>query len=204
MLASDNLSFYDPGVIEVGPTVPIESDPVAYTVDQTKGLQLGVSVGYGGASLDAEVSRERAERNIPRTDCRLLEGYPRYVQRNEGPPDGAHWTFCENVKARSGLPRVVRTAVLLERRPGDELGRFAATVATQGHVSIWADLGEKLRKFVGLAVRDDPLILDPAPRPGVAHGATVLFGTKDWGDRENPFDKNKLAEVDLDKAVFIP
>ncbi|KAL9020191.1 MAG: hypothetical protein Q9185_002561 [Variospora sp. 1 TL-2023] len=203
MFPGDELSFYDPAVVKVGPTVPIESDPVEYTVDQTTGLKLGANVGFNGASIDPEMSRNNTESGIRRVDYRLQEGYPLYVKRDSGPMDGAHWTLRENVKAQSGLPRLVRTAVLLERRPGDDEGRFAATISTKVRVSVWENAVEKFRRAVGRVPNDDPVHINPAPRKGIAHGATVLFGSRDVAEIESPFDKDNLNAVDLDDIIVI-
>lgn len=172
-----------------------------YTVDQTTGSKLGAKIGFNGASIDPEVSHNKTESGIRHVDYRLLEGYPLYVKRDRGPMDGAHWTLRKNVKAQSGLPRLVRTAVLLERRPGDDQGQFAATISTKVSVSVWENTVEKFRRAVGRVPNDDPVHINPAPRKGIAHGATVLFGSRDVAEIENPFDKDNSNAVDLDDVI---
>ncbi|KAK3390878.1 hypothetical protein B0H63DRAFT_520086 [Podospora didyma] len=204
MFPGDEIDFYDPDVVKVNPTVPRESDPVTYTVDKKTGFKLGASLGYNGiASVDPEMSKETAESGITRIDYRVQQGFPLYVKRESGPMDGAHWSFFENVKAESGLPHLVRTAVLLQRRDYDETGPFAATFTTVTSVSVWEDAKEKFKRAVGMVPRDEPVHIDPSPRKGVTHGATVLFGSRAVAHRVSTFDRLNLDDVDLDQAVAI-
>ncbi|KAL2155736.1 hypothetical protein VTH82DRAFT_478 [Thermothelomyces myriococcoides] len=62
--------------------------------------------------------------------------------------------------ARSGLPAFFRTAVLLERRPGDT-ARFTATFTIRAEIDDLTDALIRFKRFVGLVPRDDPIIFDP-------------------------------------------
>ncbi|KAL9099540.1 MAG: hypothetical protein Q9163_004972, partial [Psora crenata] len=142
MLPSDDLTEYDPAVTKVGPTVPLLSSEITYMVDRKTGARLGFSIGFGGnASISPEVSSETTESGIQRIDYMVQAGYPFYAHRSSGDPDGVHWTFQENVKQQSGLPRVIGTAVLLQRSE-DDFGPFEATFKTTSNVSIMVDAAE--------------------------------------------------------------
>ncbi|KHE83772.1 hypothetical protein GE21DRAFT_1334699 [Neurospora crassa] len=65
-------------------------------------------------------------------------------------------------KAKTGMPPVVRTAMLLRRQKRDRKGKFAITVEVESEVNWWQDTKEKVRKAIGARYRDDPVNFDPA------------------------------------------
>ncbi|KAL9639491.1 MAG: hypothetical protein Q9204_001066 [Flavoplaca sp. TL-2023a] len=202
MLPSEDLAGFDPVVAKVGPSVPSESSPITYTVGETSGGSLGLSLGFGGyAALEPEVHSETTKSGIQRIDYSVQAGYPLLKNKNSGLPNGVLWTFQENSTQESGLPRVIRTAVLLERYNKD-FGAFEATIKTTSHVSCMEDVKEALRRAVGKIPIDDPVIFDPKPRADVPHGGVVLSGDKgDLTDVENPIDFKNLKSEDLDKLI---
>ncbi len=204
MLPTEDLSGFDPAVVKVGPSVPSESSPITYTVGKTSGGSLGLSVGLGGyAALEPEVHRETTKSGIQRIDYSVQAGYPLLKNKNSGQPNGVLWTFQENSTRKSGLPRVIRTAVLLERYNRD-FGAFKANVKTTTHVSVMEDAKEALRRAVGKFPIDDPVIFDPEPRPDIPHGGVVLSGDKsDLKDVKNPIDYENLKAEDLDELIAI-
>lgn len=202
MLPRDDLKYYDPGVISVGPTVPLTSSATVYVVEQRTGIKLGLNVGIIGSTINPELSHERVESNIQRVDYSVQEGYPVYVNKNRGLTDGVHWTFMENSKQQSGLPRLIRTAVLLDRREND-LGAFECNFKTTAYISVFESLAENLRRAVGRVPWDDPVMINPAPSVDMNHGAAVLFGSKDVSHLKSPFNKDNLGAEDLDSLIII-
>ncbi|KAL8641164.1 MAG: hypothetical protein Q9226_008668, partial [Calogaya cf. arnoldii] len=156
MLPSEDLSGFDPEVVKVGPSVPSENSPTTYTVGETSGVSLGLSLGFGGyAAIEPEVHSETTKSGIQRIDYSVQAGYPLMKNKNSGPPNGVLWTFQENSTQESGLPKVIRTAVLLERYSKD-FGAFEATIKTTSHVSCMEDAKEALRRAVGKIPIDHP------------------------------------------------
>ncbi|KAL8929524.1 MAG: hypothetical protein Q9208_001193 [Pyrenodesmia sp. 3 TL-2023] len=204
MLPSEDLAGFDPAVVKIGPSVPLENSSMTYTVDKTSGGSFGLSVGVGGyATLEPKVHSETTKSGIQRIDYSVQAGYPFLKNKNSGPPNGVLWTFQENSTQESGLPKVIRTAVLLERYD-DDFGAFEATIKTTSHISFMEDAKESLRRAVGKIPVDDPVIFDPQPRADIPHGGVVLSGDKsDLTDVENPIDFKNLKFEDLDKLIAI-
>ncbi|KAI2473681.1 hypothetical protein F4781DRAFT_379823 [Annulohypoxylon bovei var. microspora] len=101
---------------------------------------------------------------VRRGDCMAVEGTEAFVNRAAGKPNAARFTLRENASQKSGVPRYLRVAVLLERRAGDE-GLFLATVNVKAHVSVFADAGERVRRIMGSIPLDDAVCFDPKMAP---------------------------------------
>ncbi|KAI2776818.1 hypothetical protein F4815DRAFT_448957 [Daldinia loculata] len=94
----------------------------------------------------------------------VVEGTEAFVNRAAGKPNAARFTLRENASQKSGVPKYLRVAVLLERRPGDE-GLFLATVNVRAHVSVFADATERVRRIMGKIPLDDAVCFDPKIPP---------------------------------------
>jgi hypothetical protein len=204
MLPGEDLTGFDPAVVKVGPSVPLQDSPITYTVDRTSGRSLGFSLGFGGyVALEPKVSSETTKSGIQRIDYRIQAGYPFLANKSSGPPNGVQWTFQENSMQESGLPRAIRTAVLVQRYNND-FGAFEATIKTTSHVSFMQNAKETLKRSVGKIPVDDPVVFDPKPRAEIPHGGVVLFGDKsDVNNVKNPLDFKNLKSEDLDKLIRI-
>ncbi|OTA78579.1 hypothetical protein M434DRAFT_242747 [Hypoxylon sp. CO27-5] len=112
-----------------------------------------------GASYVYEISDE-----VVRGDSMVVEGTEAFVNRAAGKPNAARFTLRENGTQRSGVPRYLRVAVLLERRAGDD-GLFVAMVNVRAHVSVLADAGERVRRIMGRIPLDDAVVFDPKVPP---------------------------------------
>ncbi|OTB14239.1 hypothetical protein K445DRAFT_302929 [Daldinia sp. EC12] len=124
------------------------------------GVQLGADpVASAGVSYTYEMS-DAAERG----DSMTVEGTEAFVGRAAGKPNAARFALRENASQKSGVPKYLRVAVLLERRVGDE-GLFLATVNVRAHVSVFADASEKVRRIVGRIPPDDAVVFDPRIPP---------------------------------------
>jgi hypothetical protein len=203
MLPGEDLTIFDPAVVKVGPTVPLQQSPITYRVDKTSGISLGLNLGFGGCiSLEPEVSYETTKSDIQRMDYSVQAGFLLLANKSSGPPNGVVWSFQENATQESGLPRLVRTAVLVERHRRD-FGAFEATIKTTTHISFIQDAKEKLKRAVGKIPVDDPVLFDPKHGAEIPHG-TVLFGDKsDVKNVENPIDSANLKSEDLDILIAI-
>ncbi|KAI1775573.1 hypothetical protein F4818DRAFT_457800 [Hypoxylon cercidicola] len=116
-------------------------------------------VATAGASYTYEASDA-----VDRGDSMAVEGAEAFVGRAAGKPNAARFTLRENASQRSGVPRHLRVAVLLGRRPGDQ-GLFLATVNVRASVSVFADAAEKVRKVMGRIPLDDAVVFDPKVKP---------------------------------------
>ncbi|KAI2619316.1 hypothetical protein GGR54DRAFT_139434 [Hypoxylon sp. NC1633] len=178
---ANDLARYDPQVSALAPHGARALHRSTHAARSKHGFeafaQAGAEpAGTAGARYTYEVGSAASVR-----DAMAVEGAPAYVGRAAGKPNAARFTLRENESQRSGVPRLLRVAVLLRRRRGDKLGLFVATVAVRARVSVWADAGEIVRRIVGRVPRDDAVVFDPACRPTT--------------DR---FPVGRLALVDLD------
>ncbi|KAJ0116029.1 hypothetical protein J7T55_004973 [Diaporthe amygdali] len=201
--SEDDLSECTPQVRAVAPNVSIKSYTTGRKVTSENSVKASMRVGYEPfAAVTPEASRKQTE-TTERTDYRFMAGYPAFVKKRYGEPNSVHWTLQENVPQESGVPHIVRTAVLLQRTTGDS-GIFSATINTSVHISVLADAAEMLRKAVGSVPKNDPVYFDTRPLPGVTHGAAVLYGRKDGlSNQHSPCDQRKLGDVDLTQFLVV-
>ncbi|KAK1833533.1 hypothetical protein QBC39DRAFT_401464 [Podospora conica] len=196
-----DLAEYAPGVAAVAPDVPLESRVSSREVTVEASAGAKVTAGYPGIVSGGPEAGWRRTEVTRRRDYRFVAGYPTYVEKTYGEPNGVHWTLQENGSEKSGLPGRVRTAVLLQRNVGDGRGMFSATINASVKVSVLADGAESLRKLVGLIPKDDPVYFDPGAVEEAEHGAAVLYGRPNVADEKGPVDKNNLIKADLLKLV---
>ncbi|KAK3359508.1 hypothetical protein B0T25DRAFT_100510 [Lasiosphaeria hispida] len=198
---ADHLSEYTPEVRAVAPSVPVKSYISGREVQVEHSVGGKLTVGYAPfVSAGPEAARKKTEKT-DRTDFRFVAGYPAYVDKKWGEPNSVHWTLQENGPQESGLPHLVRTAVLLQRKAGDAKGMFGAKIKTSADVSAWENAVQSLHKMVGAVPKDDPVYFDPKPAQGVTHGAAVLYGSREVANVESPFDQDNLGKEDLAKFL---
>ncbi|KAI4644049.1 uncharacterized protein J4E78_009632 [Alternaria triticimaculans] len=187
-------AYYDPNVAAVAPngTYSMLATPVA--VSQTRSTEAGGDAGIEYLKGTAKVSYELTE-SVERVDQITINGTERseYSHHNAdevGDPDRsnvAEWQLFENEAAKSGLPTFFRTAVLLERRDGDQ-SQFTCTFTIRAKVDNMTDTMTGLKRFIGRVPRDDPIIFAPSLQEV---GALTKH-------------KDKLDEVDLlDLCKFV-
>lgn len=164
----------------------------------SSGFSLGPTVGYDGfASLNAEYSRSK-EVGVRFTAAAKISGDIWHCDRMSGSPNAVKFSFFENPKAKTGVPPVVRTGILLRRQKRDRKGKFAMTVEVLSEVNWWQDTKEKVRKAIGARYRDDPVKFDPAVAYVVQDGKQV--------DRKKctipGVDWRRLGDLDLDQFLL--
>jgi len=141
-----------PGVSYVAPYGTEKGEITRFSVTKEGGGQAEATGGYPAFfSLVGRLSKN-ATRTVPRMDWSSISGEEAFVGIDSGEPDGVRWRMQENGTEESGLPCRVRTAVLLERRKGDD-GRFQARVETGATTSWRQDMGETMMDMVGLGAQ---------------------------------------------------
>ncbi|KAI1208946.1 uncharacterized protein F4807DRAFT_428201, partial [Annulohypoxylon truncatum] len=159
------LSRYDPAIRALAPHGHKSLLQSNFTRSSTHNIEASISAGTDPiASAGAKYAYALSE-NVERGDSMTVEGTPSFVGRSAGKPNAARFTLRENGTQRSGVPRHLRVAVLLERRAGDDEGLFLAEVNVRAHVSVLADAGERVRRVMGSVPLDDAVCFDPAARP---------------------------------------
>ncbi|KAI4867568.1 hypothetical protein F4820DRAFT_467748 [Hypoxylon rubiginosum] len=162
--AGDHLARWDPQVRGLAPSGHRALLQTTHTAGRKHGFEVYAEAGTdplatAGASYTYEMSD-----SVERGDCMAVEGTEAFVGRAAGKPNAARFTLRENASQRSGVPRHLRVAVLLGRRPGDE-GLFLATVDVRASVSVFADATEKVRRIMGRVPLDDAVVFDPRVPP---------------------------------------
>jgi hypothetical protein len=130
--------------------------------------------GSVGADLGYELTT-----STEREDCIRVNGQPRIINSagmTLNKPNGVEWNLFENTLARGGVPAHIRTAVLLERWPGDGKLGFTARVKVREKVDPVADAVRKVKDIVGLIPRDDPVDFDPTLGPTTDKIPVVKMG----------------------------
>lgn len=213
--------------------MPLKAGVTGRDVTEELSVVGKVVVGYAPiVEAGPEVSKKRTV-VTRRLDFKFAAGYPAFVKKRGGEPNSVHWWvvlwFCfgasswgllswcvcvmltcnidrtlrENASQQSGLPSLVRTAVLVKRREGDNLGLFKAEISANVKASVVSDGVESLLKLVGLVPKDDPVFFDPRVSAGLENGAAVLDGSQDVKNKTSPVkNKSNLADEDLDDFLM--
>ncbi|XDG10035.1 hypothetical protein ABKA04_009650 [Annulohypoxylon sp. FPYF3050] len=158
------LSRYDPIVRDLAPSGHSALLQTTFTTERKHALETYAEAGTDPIFTAGSKYAYSLSTATERGDSMVVEGMPAFVQRSSGKPNAARFTLRENGSQKSGVPRYLRVAVLLERRVGDE-GLFIATVNVKAHVSVFADAGEKVRRMMGSIPLDDAVCFDPRAEP---------------------------------------
>ncbi|XXG94924.1 hypothetical protein Hte_001183 [Hypoxylon texense] len=159
-----NLARWDPQVRGLAPSGHRALLQTTHAAGRRHAFEVYAEAGAdpaaaAGASYAYEISDA-----VERGDHAAVEGAEAFVGRAAGRPNAARFTLRENASQRSGVPRHLRVAVLLQRRPGDA-GLFLAAVRVRASVSVLADATEKVRRIMGRVPLDDAVVFDPAAPP---------------------------------------
>ncbi|KAL1640282.1 hypothetical protein SLS58_007098 [Diplodia intermedia] len=119
--------------------VKLEAPPLA-------GIGAGGELGW-----DKTVSMEL-------TDATKVIGSIDLRGRNYGPPNCASWTLLENEMTNTGIPAVMRMAILLKRR---NQAKFQCTF----EINATVDYKSNLERLFGTKPKDDPVFFDPDMEP---------------------------------------
>lgn len=161
-------TFYDPNIVTVAPSGTYEFMPTTGTTTRTRNSEAGLQVGIDFAYANGKMANELTTTTIT-TDRITISGgtsYQTNYETDDGDPDRcnvAEWHLFENKTTRGGLPTFFSTAVLLERREGDE-SRFTAHFTIRAEVDSMVDIWNGFKRVVGLLPRDDPIIFDPSTK----------------------------------------
>jgi len=165
---------YNPCVIECAPHGAYSLVETTKKVEKKKGWEPAVELGiHGAATVKSGFVYDLVE-TVDRAEHIYVNGIPVLDGMNMDPDrqNAVEWNLFEAEGQQSGIPRYFRTAVLLERRPGD-MERFTAKVSIKAKIAALDDAKRKVKSFLGQIPRDDPVIFDPTKPP-----TTQQFDTK--------------------------
>lgn len=120
-------------------------------------LQLGGAAPVGGVTATATVGWQKAV-SRDTSDQTTVTGSIDLKGRNFGPSNCASWTLLENKTTKTGVPPLLRTAVLLKRK---DYSPFQCEVKIDASV----DFKSSLERVFGRKPRDDSVLFDPELDP---------------------------------------
>lgn len=146
-------------------------------------LQLGAASPIGGLTATGALGWVKTV-SRDASDQTTIVGSIDLVGRNWGPKNSVSWTLLENKTMKTGVPRRMRTAVLLKRK--DE-NPFQCIAKIDAVVDLITTLG---RVFGGKGrdPRDDPVLFDP---------------DLDSTDNLQKYDTEELGVFDLESVCDI-
>jgi hypothetical protein len=154
----------NPEVLAIAPFGHFSLDPTLSLSGAKLTMGLGVTAGFAGiATVEPKLQRESTN-FAEKEDSGKIIGYIRIGGRPRAPPyvkNQAGWILTENKSQKSGIPHLLRTAMLVGRHDG---APFRAKVAVNADVDIAYSIRRCIRKVMGLS-KVDPVIFDPERAP---------------------------------------
>ena len=119
-------------------------------------LELGGAAPFAGVTAKGNAGWEKCvSRNT--SDQTTVTGSIDLKGRNYGPSNSVSWTLLENKSLETGVPPLLRTAILLRRKHKDP---FQCVVKIGAKVDLRSTL-ESVFGLKGRAPKDDPVLFDP-------------------------------------------
>ncbi|KAM7187649.1 hypothetical protein V8F33_011116 [Rhypophila sp. PSN 637] len=170
---------YDPWVQDCAPWGAYSLLETDKTLEKTKGWSPTLKLGVEGIPLSGELPYVyELKETVQRKEHLFVDGCPLPpLARKDGKPGYSHpdrfstvqWNLFENAGQESGIPRYFWTCVLVNRsemvRGLGKDAKFEAEIVIKVRVSVFEDTVERVRAFLGRAVKDDDLVFNPALLP---------------------------------------
>jgi len=149
----------DPEVAAIAPDGTFNLVPTTQHEEITQGgsLALGAAAPVGGITATGTASRQKAV-SRDTSDHTTVTGSIDLKERNWGAKNCASWTLLENKTAKTGVPKSMRTAILLKRKDDNP---FQCIVKIDAGV----DYKSSLERMFGGKPKDDPVLFDPDLEP---------------------------------------
>jgi hypothetical protein len=149
----------DPEVFDIAPNGTFNLVPTTQheEIKRSGSLQLGGAAPIGGVTATGTVALEKAV-SRDTSDHTTVTGSIDLKERNWGAKNCASWTLLENKRLKTGVPKSMRTAILLKRK--DEKP-FQCIVKIDAGV----DFKSSLERMFGGKPKDDPVLFDPDLEP---------------------------------------
>ncbi|RAH68476.1 uncharacterized protein BO66DRAFT_440092 [Aspergillus aculeatinus CBS 121060] len=168
-----------PEVYKIAPDGNFSLVPTSQREDIKRSVsgQAGASAPVGGLSITGTVGWEKTVSRDRQDHCTVV-GSRDLVGRNWGSANSASWTLLEKKSAQSGVPSLLRTAILLRRedeQPFECVVKLTADVVTGWRERLWGGKGR--------VPKDDPVLFDPLLDPT---------------NHLREFDVYNLGQVDLE------
>jgi hypothetical protein len=123
-------------------------------------VQLGGSAPIGGITASGSLGWEKCVSKNTRDQTTVI-GSIDLKGRNWGKSNCASWTLLENETAKTGVPALIRTAILLKRKHDNP---FQCVVKIDGSVDLWGTV-KQVFGGKGRRPKDDPVLFNPKFKP---------------------------------------
>ncbi|KUJ16880.1 uncharacterized protein LY89DRAFT_669327 [Mollisia scopiformis] len=149
----------DPEVASIAPDGTFNLVETTQHEEITRGgsLALGAAAPVGGLTATGTLSLEKAV-SRDTSDHTTVTGSIDLKERNWGAKNCASWTLLENKTTKTGVPKSMRTAILLKRKDDNP---FKCIVKIDAGV----DFKSSLERMFGGKPKDDPVLFDPDLEP---------------------------------------
>lgn len=129
-------------------------------VKRNASLQLGGAAPVGGLTAAGVLGWEKSVSRHTH-DQTTVVGSIDLKGRNWGKSNSASWTLLENGTTKTGVPTLLKTAVLLKRT---DKSPFQCVVKIDATLDLWSRLG-RVFGGIGRTPTDDPVLFDPVLPP---------------------------------------
>jgi hypothetical protein len=157
-VSADSAVAADPVVLKIAPRGRMTLVPTTQKETTIHGGKAKAGGGVLGATVGGTIKWEKSVSHET-NDATTVVGSIDLVGRSFGESNGASWSLLENKSVETGVPALVRTAVLLRRADADT--EFHAPFKIRAH----ADLRSSLERVFGKTPKDDPILYDPSLPP---------------------------------------
>ncbi|KAK8054801.1 hypothetical protein PG993_000028 [Apiospora rasikravindrae] len=159
---------------------------------ETKSITRGAEMSIGmsqfaelSGSLKWEETTERTRKSYTR-----VIGSTDYESFNSGAYDRARWVLLENESLNTGVPKVFRTGILLQR---EDMEKFGCDV----RIKIKADVRSRLEDFFGgWKADDDTVLFNPREKMPARQLQAVESGKVDTKNLGN-FDLGAIGNIEF-------
>lgn len=209
-----------PTVIDIAPRGYVSLTPTGTMIVLPRGSSTSSSSEGSDNSARSSISGSLWERSESKMtlDQTLVAGTMRSELSKSGETDTARWMLSENESQKTGIPTLLRTAILLERKKKEENQKFLATVDIKASVDLAYSMRNAVDMLIGRIAKDDPITFDPqkcrVTGPVDLFEPTKLGGINEYSKtlnfvppkpeemkgfaRASSFDLNKLDMFDID------
>ncbi|KAK8194931.1 uncharacterized protein BKA78DRAFT_308686 [Phyllosticta capitalensis] len=179
--SSSEPNYSGPEVLKIAPFGSMAMVPTTAQKEEKRiaSFTLGAPP-LAGFQAGTELGWERAVTSETMDQTRII-GSVDLRGRNYGPPNSISWTLLENETQATGVPTIMRTAILLKRR---NEAKFQCTVKIDAKVDWKSSLG----RMIGAKPKDDPVLFDPELDPT---------------NRLQTYDVLNIAAVDLEEIAGV-
>ncbi|PLB48741.1 hypothetical protein P170DRAFT_464388 [Aspergillus steynii IBT 23096] len=149
-------SLNSPEVLDISLDGQFIMNKSTFSSNNGYNADLGVQGGVGvTGSVGAGWTRSL---EVTVNDHVSIYGTSRYRDQKVGEPDSARWVLEENASQKSGIPGLIRTAVLLRRQPGK---LFLGDIEIQAKIGF----GNNVMSWFGRKQGVHPVVFNPALPP---------------------------------------